>query len=207
MVETGWFYGGFIDPILVPVRKRINNELKHGESMIDIACGTGAQVFKSAAKTSEAVGVDLSESMINRALRTRKRKNIENVQFFVTDATNLSQFSDGQFDVATMTLALHQFEPGLHAPILNEMKRVAKKIIIIDYAVPLPSNYSGIGSKVAEFFAGVEHNKNFRKYCRLGGLNEILPLNQLKITKSVLFGKGAFQLVVCSSSNRINRSL
>lgn len=201
MVETGWFYGGLIDPILVPMRKKMNKEIKPGESLIDVACGTGAQVFESAAKVSEAVGIDLSQSMINKAKRTKKRKNIENVSFFVNDATNLSRFSDNQFEVASMSLALHQFNPDLHTPILNEMKRVAKKIIILDYAVPLPQNYSGIGSRVAEFFAGIEHHRNFRKFCKLGGLNEILPENQLEITKSVLFGDGAFQLVVCASSN------
>ncbi|HKI89349.1 MAG TPA: class I SAM-dependent methyltransferase [Draconibacterium sp.] len=204
MVETGWFYGGFIDPILVPIRKRINNEVKPGESLIDVACGTGAQVFESASKTSEAIGIDLSQSMINKAVRTKIRKNIENVSFFVNDATNLSRFSESQFEIAIMSLALHQFDPGLHTPILSEMKRVAKKIIIVDYAVPLPQNYSGIGSRVAEFFAGVEHHRNFRKFCSLGGLNEILPENQLEITKSVLFGDGAFQLVVCNSSNGFN---
>jgi ubiquinone/menaquinone biosynthesis C-methylase UbiE len=204
MVETGWFYSGFIDPILVPIRKKINNEVEQGEKLIDVACGTGAQVFECVSKTSEAVGIDLSESMINKAIRTKNRKNFENVEFFVDDATNLARFSDGQFEVATMSLALHQFDPGLHTPILNEMKRVAKKIIIVDYAFPLPSNYSGIGSQVVEFLAGVEHHKNFRKYCKLGGLNEILPQNQLEIKKSVLFGKGAFQLVVCTSSNGIN---
>ena len=201
MVETGWFYGSFIDPILVPMRKKINDEIEQGENLLDIACGTGAQVFECASKTSKAVGVDLSESMINKAVQIKTKKLIQNVEFFVDDATNLSRFSDKQFEVATMSLALHQFNPKLHSPILNEMKRVAKKIIIVDYAVPLPSNYSGIGSKAAEFFAGVEHNKNFKKFCRLGGLNAILPQNQLEIKKSVLFGKGAFQLVVCNSPN------
>jgi hypothetical protein len=62
----------------------------------------------------------------------------------------------------------------------------------------LPKNYAGIGSRVAEFLAGKEHNRNFKQYYRLGGLNMILPDNQLKIEKSVLFGKGAFKLVVCS---------
>ena len=203
MVETGWFYGGLIDPILVPMRKKINKEIKPGQSLIDVACGTGAQVFESASKVSEAVGIDLSQSMIDKALRTQKRKNIGNVAFFVNDATDLSRFSDNQFEIATMSLALHQFEQDLHTPILNEMKRVAKKIIILDYAIPLPQNYSGIGSRVAEFFAGIEHHRNFKKFCSLGGLNEILPENQLKITKSVLFGDGAFQLVVCTSSNGI----
>jgi ubiquinone/menaquinone biosynthesis C-methylase UbiE len=205
MVETGWFYGSFIDPILVPMRKKINDEIEQGENLLDVACGTGAQVFECASKTSKTVGVDLSESMINKAIRTKTKKLIENVEFFVDDATNLSRFTDNQFEIATMSLALHQFKPELHPPILNEMKRVAKKIVIVDYAVPLPSNYSGIGSKVAEFLAGVEHNKNFRKFCNLGGLNEILPQNQLEIKKSVLFGKGAFQLVVCTSSNGVKQ--
>jgi len=201
MVETGWFYSSFIDPILIPMRKRISDEIEPGGKLIDIACGTGALIFECASKTAEAMGIDLSQSMIKKAVKTKNRKHIENVEFFVEDATNLSRFSDNQFEVATMSLALHQFTPDLHTPILNEMKRVAKKIIVVDYAVPLPSNYSGIGSKVAEFFAGVEHHKNFRKFCDLGGLNEILPQNQLKIEKSALFGKGAFHLVVCISSN------
>ena len=203
MVETGWFYGSLIDPILVPVRKKVSDEVEHGAKLIDVACGTGAQIFECAPRTAKAVGVDLSKSMINKAIRTKNKKRVENVEFFVDDATRLSRFSDGQFEVGIMSFALHQFDPDLHAPILSEMKRVAKKIIIVDYAVPLPANYSGIGSKVVEFFAGVDHNKNFRKFCNLGGLNEILPQNQLKIKKSTLFGKGAFQLVVCTSVNGI----
>ena len=204
MVETGWFYGGLIDPILVPMRKKINEQIKSGESLIDVACGTGAQVFESAAKVSEAIGIDLSPSMINKALRSKKRKDIKNVSFFVSDATNLSHFSNSQFEVATMSLALHQFDPGLYTPILSEMKRVAKKIIILDYAVPLPQNYSGIGSRVAEFFAGIEHHKNFRKFCKIGGLNKVLPENHLEIIESELFAGGAFQMVVCTPSNGIN---
>jgi hypothetical protein len=97
-----------------------------------------------------------------------------------------------------MSLALHQFDPKLHSLILNEMKRVAARIIIADYAVPLPKNYAGTGSRVAEFLAGREHNRNFKQYYRLGGLDKILPANNLSIKKSVLFGKGAFQLVVCA---------
>ncbi len=77
------------------------------------------------------------------------------------------------------------------------MKRVAHKIIIVDYAVPLPKNYTGIGSRVAEFLAGKEHNQNFKSYYKLGGLPEILKSNNLKIEKSKLMGKGAFQMVVC----------
>ncbi len=200
MVETGWFYSLFIDPVLVPFRKRIKDEIEEGQQIIDIASGTGAFIFECASKVSSAVGIDLSDSMIKKARSTKNNRQIENVDFYVSDATNLSAFSDKQFDVATMSLALHQFAPELHAPILNEMKRIASKLIILDYAVPLPKNYAGRASKTAEFFAGKEHYRHFREfYCR-GGLNKILPKNQLQITKSIVTGRGAFQLVVCEAA-------
>ena len=198
MVESGSFYGTIIDPVLAPMRKRVTSEINAGEKIIDIACGTGAQVFELCEIASKTVGIDLSESMINHAQTTCKKRNIPNAEFFVCDATNLSIFETASFDVAIMSLALHQFDPGLHSPVLNEMTRVAKRIIIVDYSVPLPKNYAGVGSRVAEFFAGKEHNSNFKKYYQLGGLNAILPANNLTIQKSVLFGKGAFQLVLCS---------
>jgi ubiquinone/menaquinone biosynthesis C-methylase UbiE len=198
MVESGIFYGTMIDPVLAPMRKRVAAEISGGETVIDIACGTGAQVFDLCGIASKAVGIDLSESMIDFAKKTCKKRNIPNAGFFVCDATNLSRFEANSFDTALISLALHQFDPDLHTPVLNEMKRVANRIIIVDYAVPLPKNYAGIGSRVAEFMAGRAHNYNFKQYYRLGGLNTILPANNLTIQKSFSFGKGAFQLVVCS---------
>jgi SAM-dependent methyltransferase len=198
MVESGTFYSTILDPILAPMRKRVNNEILPGKNIIDIACGTGAQVFELSGTASEIVGVDLSESMINHAKNICKKRNIPNAEFFVCDATNLFRFNANSFDIAIMSMALHQFDPALHSTILGEMKRVAKQIIIVDYAIPLPKNYAGAGSRVAEFLAGKEHNRNFKQYHQLGGLNKILPANNLSIQKSVLFGKGAFQLVVCS---------
>jgi ubiquinone/menaquinone biosynthesis C-methylase UbiE len=199
MVESGIFYSTVLDPILAPMRKRVTREIQPGEKIIDIACGTGAQVFELFEIASKIVGVDLSESMITHAQNTCKKRSVSNAEFFVCDATNLSIFEMDSFDTAIMSMALHQFHPDLHTPVLSEMKRVAKRIIIVDYAVPLPKNYAGIGSRVAEFLAGREHNRNFKKYYQLGGLNAILPANNLSIQKSVYFGKGAFQLVVCST--------
>ncbi len=211
MVESGTFYSTILDPILAPMRKRVNKEIFPGKKIIDIACGTGAQVFELSEIASERaqvfelseiaseiVGVDLSESMINHAQSSVRKKNILNAAFFVCDAINLSMFNKNSFDIAIMSMALHQFEPAFHSTVLGEMKRVANEIIIVDYAIPLPKNYAGLGSRIAEFLAGREHNRNFKQYYLLDGLNNILPANGLKIEKSVLFGKGAFQLVICS---------
>lgn len=174
MVESGGFYKTFIDPILNPMRKRVAAHIQSGQKIIDVACGTGAQIFEFAETSKIAVGVDLSESMIKTALNRKLEENISNVDFQTADATNLSQFKNQEFDIATLSLALHQFDPGLHPPILNELKRVAKKILIVDYSVPLPKNIAGYGSHFIEFLAGREHNRNFRKFYNLGGLEPIL---------------------------------
>ncbi len=195
-MENGFTYKNIIDPILKPMRFRVVNEINPGERVIDIACGTGAQAFELIKNGNSVTGIDYSRSMIAHARKTCKKRNITNAEFFVEDATNLSRFYSRNFDVATLSLALHQFNPELYSSILDEMRKVAKRIIIIDYAVPLPNNYAGIGSRIAEFFAGNEHNQNFKKYYKTGGLNQILSNNKLSIEKTVLFGKDAFQLVV-----------
>ncbi|MGE0020368.1 MAG: class I SAM-dependent methyltransferase [Draconibacterium sp.] len=199
MVESGIFYATFVDPLLTGLRKRILPEIKQGETVIDIACGTGAQVFALANRASQVTGVDLSQSMVDFANRRLRKTGLKNVTFHTADATRLEQFGDKSFDVAAMTLALHQFNPDLYQPILAEMKRIAKRIVIVDYAVPLPNNYAGIGSRIAEFMAGGEHNHNFKLYYKTGGLNSILPSHGVKIQKSVLIAKRAFQLAVCST--------
>ncbi|SHJ50046.1 demethylmenaquinone methyltransferase / 2-methoxy-6-polyprenyl-1,4-benzoquinol methylase [Tangfeifania diversioriginum] len=199
MVESGIFYSTVIDPVLAGMRKRIARQINPGEKVLDVACGTGAQVFEMAKTAREVVGADLSESMYKKALKTLKKKKPGNVSFCLCDATEKLKFNNKEFDVATMSLALHQFPPEMHETILSEMKRVARKIIIIDYAFPLPKNITGTGSKVAEFFAGREHHRNFKRYMRLGGLPALLAANNLRIKNQVFFAQGAFHLVECTA--------
>ncbi len=198
MCESGKFYGTLIDPVLKRMRWHVALEVESNQTVVDIACGTGAQAIELAKTASEVVGIDYSESMIQFAQKAAQNQNLSNVEFQIGDASNLSTLKNNSFDVAIMTMALHQFDSKLHTPILDELKRVANKIIIVDYVVPLPNNYVGIGSRIAEFLAGKEHNRNFKHFCKLGGLNTILKSNQLKIEKSKFIAKGAFQLVVCS---------
>jgi ubiquinone/menaquinone biosynthesis C-methylase UbiE len=198
MGESGWFYSTVIDPVLEGMRKKVSRVIPKGQNILDVACGTGAQVFELAPSAKEITGIDLSESMIRKAEQTKQKRNVSNVHFRICDATGNWKFTDKQFDMAIITMALHQFPPENYKSILGEMKRVAQQIIIVDYAVPLPQNITGWGSRVAEFFAGREHHQNFRKFYRAGGLKNILAENNLNIQHQVFLAKGAFQLVVCS---------
>lgn len=198
-IDSGWFYKSFIDPLLESGRKKIIAEINLGESVLDIACGTGALVFSGAQKAKYFVGIDLSETMVKSAQKEKTKRNLKNIDFKVADASQLQIFANKEFDVVTLSMALHQFDPDLHSPILNELRRVAKTIIIVDYSVPLPKNFSGFAAKIIEFIAGKEHNQNFKKYYKLGGLNTILSHNQLKSVHSEYFSSGIFQLVKCSA--------
>ena len=148
MCESGKFYGTLIDPVLKRMRLHVALEIQADQTVVDIACGTGAQVFELAKTASKVIGIDYSDSMIQFAKKTAQNQKLSNVEFQIGDASNLCAVKNNSFDVAIMTMALHQFDPELHTPILDEMKRVANKIIIVDYAVPLPNNYVGIGSRI-----------------------------------------------------------
>jgi demethylmenaquinone methyltransferase/2-methoxy-6-polyprenyl-1,4-benzoquinol methylase len=198
MGESGWFYSTVIDPVLSGMREKVNRVIPDGQNILDVACGTGAQVFELASSAKEVTGIDLSESMIRRAEQTKEKRNVSNVHFRICDATGNWKFNEKQFDIAIITMALHQFPAKNFPAILGEMKRVAKQIIIVDYAVPLPQNITGWGSRAAEFFAGKEHYRNFRQYYRLGGLKKIIAENNLTVQRERFIAKGAFQLVVCS---------
>ncbi len=55
-------------------------------------------------------------------------------------------------------------------PLLKAIAKVADKIIIGDYLVPRPNNFTGKFSKLIEFLAGSEHYRNFKNYVAHGGI-------------------------------------
>jgi len=196
---TRWFYRTFIDPLLKSGRTLIQNNIEGGQTVLDVACGTGALVFDLAENAKKVIGIDLSESMLKAARFEQKKRGINNIEFITADASQLSVFTEKEFDVVTLSMALHQFDPEIHSPILNELKRVGKKIIIVDYSVPLPKNTYSLAVKIIEFLAGKEHNRNFKKYYKLGGLAPILKKNIITTQTSEPFASGIFQITICST--------
>ena len=71
--------------------------------------------------------------------------------------------------MATMSLALHQFDTVSRTDILAEALRVAPKLIIADYANPITSSFLRTGVHVAERIAGKEHFQNFNSFRHEGG--------------------------------------
>ncbi len=196
--ESAFIYKTLIDPILRPLHLGVMSLIKKNQSVIDIACGTGALSFLMAEKAIRVVGIDLSQSMINNALIIKEKRSIGNADFFRMDATRLEQFHDGEFDVSTISMAIHQFPRELRLAVLRELKRISREIIIADYAYPFSHGFSGMTARAIERFAGREHHRNFRSFIDNGGLSPLLESAGLTKVYESERKFGIFSVVKCS---------
>jgi len=95
-----------------------------GDGVLDVACGPG-NFTRSYARTvgdeGVAVGIDVSRTMLERAVRDTPFDEYANVAFLRGDATRLP-FRDQSFDAVSCFAALHLFEDPLLG--LDHMTRV-----------------------------------------------------------------------------------
>lgn len=165
-------YSNLIDPLLKDVRVFVPKfaEIKKGDKVLDICCGTGDQLFYYAKAGAIVAGIDISPEMIGLAQKGQKRERLDNVYIQAADAADLP-FEDSIFDVASISLALHEIEKEKRDKIISEMKRVVKKdgsLIFIDFQVPLPKTIMSFIIKVIEYLAGKDHQENFKTYTQNG---------------------------------------
>jgi ubiquinone/menaquinone biosynthesis C-methylase UbiE len=191
-------YEKLIDPFLKDVREFVVNfsEIKPGEKVLDIGCGTGDQSIYFAKKEAIVAGIDINPKMIGRALMRKKKEGLE-VYFQGGDATNLP-FLEPVFDVAVISLVLHEIESKERNKVISEMKRVVKKggrLIFIDFNYPLQKSMASFFVNLIDFFVGKKHWQNFKSYLKEGGILKILERNKLRPEK-VEYLKGRLLVAV-----------
>ena len=185
-IDKPHYYDGkpyeiLFDRALREVRDIIVGQIEAGSKAVDIGCGTGSLVFDLSEKCESVTGVELSSKMVNHAKRRQQANRKNNVNFIHGDATSLPHFEDQQFDYLTISMALHEMPSELRLKVLNEAKRIAKKIIIADYVVPQPLSFAGVRTRIVEFLAGIEHFKGFRDFQNNNGIDQLLQNCQLSI--------------------------
>ena len=100
--------------------------LQEGETLIDIACGTGLVTFPAAEKLGPSgfvLATDISDGMINKGRTLAEEKKFHNIRFERMDAEDLA-VPDNEYDVALCALGLMYFPDPVKA--LKEMYRVLK---------------------------------------------------------------------------------
>jgi ubiquinone/menaquinone biosynthesis C-methylase UbiE len=193
---SGFIYRIFIDPLISGLRKSVAEHVDPSHRVIDVACGTGALSSAMAEKAMHVTGIDLSEDMIITAQRTAKRRGATNVFFELLDASDLSRYRDGEYDLAVTSMAIHQFETQLAIKILAEMKRISGRVVIADYKHNMPA---GLSKRIAwgiERMAGGDHYRNFRIYMQNGGAPWFAKQAGMRIVSEKV-SRGVFTVLNC----------
>lgn len=113
-------------------------DLRGDEKALDLACGTGDITFAlgERLRSGEAIGLDITQGMLDIAESKRRAKNVSNVFFHCADIMRMP-FADAAFDCVTCGYALRNV-PDAEAA-LAEIKRVLKpggRFCSLDFAHP-----------------------------------------------------------------------
>lgn len=113
--------------LLPSLQKKALAELapRAGDSVLDVACGTGALVLDVAPRVERAIGIDLSEGMLeiarSRLAAAAGARDLANVEF-VAGPSDALPFDDASFTALVCTTALHHFPDPQRS--IDEMARV-----------------------------------------------------------------------------------
>jgi ubiquinone/menaquinone biosynthesis C-methylase UbiE len=198
-------YATVIDPILRNARERLPefSGMHAGDRVMDVCCGSGAQVNEYLRKGIIALGVDIDPHMLDLAERYYPHSDMATSTFILADASHLP-FNDASFDFTSVSLALHDKDFKLVDAIVSEMKRVTCPggfLVFMDYSMPLPRSLTGSLIRAVERMAGVEHFRNFRGFLNNGGLTRVLEKNGLMMVKSIRVSSGNITLVLAQNSS------
>jgi len=111
--------------------------VKSGESVLDVGCGTGTLAIAAKRRVGNAAavhGIDASPEMIARAQKKANRARVS-VAFDVAPAESLP-FTDGKFDVVLSTVMLHHLRRAAREQCLREIRRVLKpggRVLVVDF--------------------------------------------------------------------------
>jgi hypothetical protein len=122
-----------------------------------------------------------------------------NVSFAVADASRLPDWQDGTFDAVTLVLALHEMPGEARLPVLRELRRVGRRLVVLDYAVPLPRGFAGLVARAVEMGNGPRRFAFFLDYLRGGGLDPLLAAAGFRPEHAEALGGGALTLRVVRS--------
>jgi SAM-dependent methyltransferase len=173
-IYDGAFFGRMLDPFNSDLHGFVAAQVEPGARVLEVGCGTGALAFRLAAKAAEVVGVELSPAMIAYARRRNAIAATPNVSFVLGDVAGaLAGRPEASFELATLVLVLHEMPAETRPGVLREAARLARRVLCLDYSVPLPRTPLGLLYRGLELAAGLEHFRAFRDFSARGGTEAI----------------------------------
>ncbi len=169
----GWFYDKLIAPNQDRLFRQIENHIEADSTIIDVGCGTGRFSFFIADKCKSILGIDLSERNINRADYNLTGYKGDKISFRHISLDQMTLESKGHYNYAVMTYVLHEIDENKRVKELNNMSKIADRIIIGDYAYPGRIGFWNLLNEAVEFAAGKDHYRNYKSFMASGGINSI----------------------------------
>lgn len=102
---------------------KISKDIGVGNTILEVATGTGLVALKVAERAGRVYAVDISQPMIAEAKKKMKETGIKNIEFSAHDAYSLP-FDKNMFDTVICLNSLHNMINPQKA--LSEMRRVLK---------------------------------------------------------------------------------
>jgi len=193
----GWIYRKLLDPSLRGIRIRISRLIPENSTVLDVGCGTGDQLFFISEQIKSGLGVELSANMINTCQEQARLRKITNFEFLLADASNLANLDNQAFDYAITSMVIHEMSEEVRIPVLKEMMRIGKQLILVDWIYPQPPMLKKFSTHLVERFAGKEHYAGFRSFMGQGGMPALIKTLGLDVVETQITGKGTIQLWVC----------
>lgn len=186
--KNHWYDGWIYDKIIAPNQDRMFGEIKNliepNSNVIDVGCGTGRFSFSIADKVNKIIGVDLSSKNIFTANKTLQKNPNNKISFLHTSLAKLIS-QNHHYDYAVMTYVIHEVNPEDRIALLNEMKKIADKIIIGDYLVSIRKGFWSLLNEIVEFLAGKDHYTNFKDFNANNGLHGLVHRADLKVISEI----------------------
>ncbi|HEY0605244.1 MAG TPA: methyltransferase domain-containing protein [Herpetosiphonaceae bacterium] len=99
--------------------------LAPGQSVVDVAAGTGRITAYLASRGLNVTAIDLTPNMLQQAQNRAAAGGLDNIRFVEANGRMLP-FADGSFDAAMSIRFLHLFPAAMHRPFVQEMWRVLR---------------------------------------------------------------------------------
>ena len=166
-------------------------DLKPGESVLDIGCGTGTLAIAArqhVGPTGRVYGIDASPEMLARAIRKAARADTEIV--FQNGIVERLPFPDNQFDAVLSTVMLHHLGRKARQQCAHEVRRVLKpggRVLAVDFAKP------------AQGKKGLLDHFHHHGYVNLHDLTALLTEAGFMTVKSGAVGIGDLHFVLASA--------
>ena len=190
MYERRRLYRGVLDALL--------SEPRTGKKALDYACGTGEWGVMMATEGAEVALLDLSSVAIEVGLRRARASGVaDRVRGYARDASDLSCFTDGEFDLIYASAAVHHTMkyPNALAELLRVLKPGGRLVLaegygnngLLNLARRLRWRISGEAEEAGEgIIFSDEDVRTLRQHMTSV---EITPLNLFGMAKRVFRGR------------------